>query len=340
MATGFDKETQEYIEAEIKEVKAKILENIDGVEIISLHTLNVQVSLKRTKHKQVTVKMQFPRNYPKESILTELKSSVLPPKLLNRMMELCDQEMKKHVGKQQVFLLVLFLRKFLDENPLIVCSEELAYVKDKLITHKDQFKVKQKTGVISICINQNSYFMNLKLTIPDDYPDEAVSIEPKQSNFPKSLEKVFVGQAVDMARQCVQAPIRKNPKAPPFVPKPSLKVVSDFLIKDCIRRYPTEECALCKKRALPTEPKDCVTNPKDAKFVERVYCSHLFHFTCLDEYMKTPPFTGGKKCPVCGNTIYHDRWQITPKLAEERWAHKEAKNRELSEVVDFLGDCT
>ncbi|XP_031565079.1 uncharacterized protein LOC116300360 isoform X2 [Actinia tenebrosa] len=308
MATGFDKETQEYIEAEIKEVKAKILENIDGVEIISLHTLNVQVSLKRTKHKQVTVKMQFPRNYPKESILTELKSSVLPPKLLNRMMELCDQEMKKHVGKQQVFLLVLFLRKFLDENPLIVCSEELAYVKDKLITHKDQFKVKQKTGVISICINQNSYFMNLKLTIPDDYPDEAVSIEPKQSNFPKSLEKVFVGQAVDMARQCVQAPIRKNPKAPPFVPKPSLK--------------------------------DCVTNPKDAKFVERVYCSHLFHFTCLDEYMKTPPFTGGKKCPVCGNTIYHDRWQITPKLAEERWAHKEAKNRELSEVVDFLGDCT
>lgn len=38
------------------------------------------------------------------------------------------------------------------------------------------------------------------------------SIEPKQSNFPKSLEKVFIGQAVDMARQCVQAPIRKNPK--------------------------------------------------------------------------------------------------------------------------------
>lgn len=50
-------------------------------------------------------------------------------------------------------------------------------------------------------------------------------------------------------------------------------------------------------------------------------------------------FTGGKKCPACKQVIYHDRWKVTPKLAEERWAHHEAKKRELSEVVDFLGDC-
>jgi hypothetical protein len=46
MATGFDDETQKYIEAELKQVKTKILENIKGVEIISLHIMNVQVSLK------------------------------------------------------------------------------------------------------------------------------------------------------------------------------------------------------------------------------------------------------------------------------------------------------
>lgn len=55
--------------------------------------------------------------------------------------------------------------------------------------------------------------------------------------------------------------------------------------------------------------------------------------------MKTPPFQGGKKCPACKQVIYHDRWKVTSKLAEERWAHHEAKKRELSEVVDFLGDC-
>ena len=47
-------------------------------------------------------------------------------------------------------------------------------------------------------------------------------------------------------------------------------------------------------------------------------------------------FLGGKKCLACGERIYHDKWHITPKLAEERWAYKEARARELSDVVDFL----
>lgn len=46
--------------------------------------------------------------------------------------------------------------------------------------------------------------------------------------------------------------------------------------------------------------------------------------------------TGGKKCPSCKVRIYHEKWKITPKLAEDRWAHQEAKKRELGEVVEFF----
>ena len=46
---------------------------------------------------------------------------------------------------------------------------------------------------------------------------------------------------------------------------------------------------------------------------------------------------GGKKCPKCGQRIFHDKWNVPPKLAEERWAHKEARKREVAEVADFLG---
>ena len=53
---------------------------------------------------------------------------------------------------------------------------------------------------------------------------------------------------------------------------------------------------------------------------------------------KSIVFTDGKKCPACKKTIYHEKWNATPRLAEDRWAHKEAKQRELEEVVDFLGD--
>ncbi len=45
---------------------------------------------------------------------------------------------------------------------------------------------------------------------------------------------------------------------------------------------------------------------------------------------------GGKKCPTCKNRIFHEKWKITPQLAEARWAHQEARNRELAEVVDFM----
>ena len=45
---------------------------------------------------------------------------------------------------------------------------------------------------------------------------------------------------------------------------------------------------------------------------------------------------GGKPCPGCSKRIYHDKWHISPETAEARWAHKEARSRELDEVMDFL----
>ena len=48
-------------------------------------------------------------------------------------------------------------------------------------------------------------------------------------------------------------------------------------------------------------------------------------------------FLGGKKCVSCGQRIFHEKWKIPPKLAEERWAHQEARKREIAEVAEFLG---
>ena len=45
---------------------------------------------------------------------------------------------------------------------------------------------------------------------------------------------------------------------------------------------------------------------------------------------------GGKKCPDCGKQVYHEKWTIGEKLAEDRWAHRQARDRELAEVADFF----
>lgn len=52
--------------------------------------------------------------------------------------------------------------------------------------------------------------------------------------------------------------------------------------------------------------------------------------------MTTVCLTGGKKCPKCGCLVFHENWKLTPELSEARWAHQEARRRELAEVVDFL----
>lgn len=50
------------------------------------------------------------------------------------------------------------------------------------------------------------------------------------------------------------------------------------------------------------------------------------------------PSVGGKKCPSCGLKIYHEKWRVTDKLAEDRWAHQQARERELEEVTGFFSD--
>ena len=162
--------------------------------------------------------------------------------------------------------------------------------------------------------------------------------------------------------------VRSPSSDPPFQPRPSLKLVANYLVSECVRRYPLEKCPLCSATALPEDPKVCVcisflpigklgihiytlvyahmpliavdlltspcsfcvvfslrilqtfisfrfffffvsficsivlfqdivTDESDAQFVYRVYCGHLYHRSCLEEYMKTPPFEG--VCILC-----------------------------------------
>ena len=58
---------------------------------------------------------------------------------------------------------------------------------------------------------------------------------------------------------------------------------------------------------------------------------------CLQLALTTLISSGGKKCLACQQRIFHDKWNIAPRLAEDRWAHHEARKREIDEVADFLG---
>lgn len=67
----------------------------------------------------------------------------------------------------------------------------------------------------------------------------------------------MVAQANEIARKCVEPPLKKsNPKDPPFQPSPSLLRSVGFLI-DCVQRLPDEFCQFCKQQCFPNDPKVC-----------------------------------------------------------------------------------
>lgn len=328
---------EELIERELANVRKKY-NDVDGAELISCVRVMVQVKITRTEKKQLTACFMFPEEgYPRLPIILELKSKVMPDKLLNGLSKLCDEQCKSLTGQQQILTLCKFIRKFIDDTPLCVCTEEIQHIKRNLISEQDEVKLKQKTSQVILKMKEREYMLTVKIFVPDNYPFDRVQIEIGEQNFPNLLKLNFTTQAEEIARQCVEAPLKKKPKDPPFEPKPSLRPVCEYLISDVIRAYPTTTCPCCAKSSLPDNPKNVITDPADPNFLDRVYCKHLFHHGCLEAYMSIPPFTGGKKCPTCGLRIFHERFKATPQVAEARWAHKEARRRELDEVVDFLG---
>lgn len=63
-----------------------------------------------------------------------------------------------------------FFRRFIDDNPLCVCSDEIADIKRNMIGPTDEIKLKQKTSQVVLKMNEGSYFMTTNLLIPDEYP--------------------------------------------------------------------------------------------------------------------------------------------------------------------------
>lgn len=318
---------------EIQDVKNHCESQIPGSKIVACVPSMIRIDIRKTKYKQLTACLQFPESYPTYPLIVELKSKTLSEKFLSGLSKVCEEECKKILGKPQVLKVLKFLRAFLEDNPLSVCSEEVSLVKREL-GDCDQIKLKQKTSSLILHIVKDKYFLKTKVIVPEVYPEQHVEVEILECNFPENFQKWFHGQSSEIARQCVQRPLKPKPKEV-FQPKPSLWPALKFLIEE-VKRYPSETCQLCKEKCFPANPLEIIAEETSEKHIERVYCGHIFHTGCLDTYMKTPPFHGGKKCPSCKLRIYHDKWKITPKLAEDRWAHQEAKKRELGEVVEFF----
>lgn len=323
-----------FIDDELQEVSRLCHNVVDGSRLVSCVRSMVRVEITKTSFKQLVVCIQFREDYPASPLFIELKSKTLSTKLLDGLTEVCEKECRRLLNKAQVLLILKFIRNFIEENPLICCYDEISTLK-KLLGDKDELKLKQKNSYICLTLYQGLYHFKTKLEIPNNYPINCVIFSDVDTNFPPLFKRYLVGQGKELARQCVEEPLKKQAQQKTFAPSPSLNIAASFLIKT-VKAFPQEPCQHCKVICLPANPEEAVTDENADFHAERLYCGHLFHLKCLVTYMKTPPFHGGKKCPSCGQRVYHDKWGLSDKLAEARWAHQQARARELAEVEDFF----
>ena len=291
---------------------------------------------RKSDFKTVTICLTYPVDYPKNHILVELKSKTLSRKLLDGLEKVAENEAKKHKNSPHVIPTLKMISAFVNDNPLACCYEEVSKVKE-LLGEDGTLKLSQKTSSMTLQVSKQKYYFKCKIIVPNNYPKERVTFENIDCNFPRVFRAWFTEQAKEISRRCVEPPLRPKPNKPPFQPRPSVNPAVCFLVEN-VKRYVDEVCQKCQKRAFPEDPAKAVHNENAAAHVERVYCSHVYHHDCLILYMKTPPFEGGKKCLACKNRIYHEKWKVTPELAEARWAHEQARNRELGDCVDMCND--
>ncbi|XP_023333842.1 uncharacterized protein LOC111705500 [Eurytemora carolleeae] len=326
------------IEDELDEVRRCCETQVPYTKVVTTVPAMVRIEVEKTSFKKIIVCFLFPSEYPSQPILIELKSKTLKDKLLTGLTKICEDEAKKNIGKPQIILVLKLISKFLEENPLSACADEISTLKS-LLGPEDSIRLSQKSSTVSLKLQKNRYTLQAKLTIPENYPIERVDIGATDCNFPRVFKVWFVENAKELARRCVEPPLKPKPNQPRFEAKTSLLPAAKFLIES-VQRYPCEPCQICRQVLFPADPEAAIHNEKAAAHVERVYCGHAYHHDCLILYMKTPPFQNGKKCPGCGNRIYHEKWKVTPELAEARWASEQAKARELGDVVEFIKDCT
>ncbi|CAG7829247.1 unnamed protein product [Allacma fusca] len=329
-----------FIEDEIEAVKKFcLLERFQGLRLVTAARAHVRVEISKSNVKTVAAIFQFPPSYPSELILVELKSKTLGENFLKKLEQTIEEHAKNYLDDPQICRSVEFLYKFIEENPLCCCADEIAEIKREVLSSaKDEMKLKQKNSSIIISFNEGLFQHKISLCVPENYPESRVTTDTVESNFPLALQRFFQGQMTEIARRCVEPPLNKRkikPNEAPFKPRPSVLPVVSF-ISEQIHVLPNEKCCFCNECCLPANPVDSVSDEQHDLHVERVYCGHLYHLKCLIEYMKTPPFDGGKKCVKCGKQIFHEKYKLSPALSEARWAHQQARQRELDEVAEFL----
>ena len=169
----------------------------DHVRLASAFAHLVRVTISPTDLRSVAISIYFPGGYPEDALTTEVSSSTLEEGVVAKLQAGCDKEAVAHKGSAQVLKVVQWLERFLAQNRLLGCFEEVRRVKQ--LDGVSAVKLQEKSGRIQATLSKGSYAVDVLLVVPDAYPAEVPTITVLSSNFEPRLNQMFTVQVRALA---------------------------------------------------------------------------------------------------------------------------------------------
>ena len=171
-------------------------------------------------HKQIELQIIYPQAdengqhaYPNSSIVVRLRSKVMPPDLVEKLLKMCEKTVKKLAtadggGQPQALVVFDFVKKIMENNNLIPAWNELQGIQEILRLKPESDEIKpdelkrlEKAGKLSFKIYQRAFFLEFQLTVPEEYPAKKPVLKFVSHNFDKNFAMLFEAQAQQIIRR-------------------------------------------------------------------------------------------------------------------------------------------
>lgn len=209
-------------------------------------------SYQRTPYTCIKFTITFPSEYPKHSLIVDIKQDEVVPPGLKKKLE-SDLVADLPLGHyQQLVTTVTRLVQFIDNNRFLPCWKELKQVMNLL--KKDEsgstISIIESKGKIKLKLCRKKYFYNCSITIDENYPSTVTHEDWGKScllnlistNLPPKLEKMLTSQAHEVIRRmqdgmtAEKALVLSNPiRQPKMDDDDSKKDIGEKLTKDKLK---------------------------------------------------------------------------------------------------------
>ena len=160
----------------------------------------MQVTLSRTPHRTIHIKLHIPPDYPAAACSADLESATLSPDLLARLSASCASIATASRGAPHAAAVAQHVAKLVDTSRLAPAFDDLAAVRNLCAETACELQhAHQSSGRVAVKLRAGDYVLDLALSVSDGYPAEPLAVDVTAHNLPEASVAALRVRLVELA---------------------------------------------------------------------------------------------------------------------------------------------